>query len=82
MSFFKKNLKNLSYPKSQVFCFFKSARRVCYHLYFNLIKTAHKDGFCSFELKNSEVIENSSKAPLNSCPLKCLYLGKNSFQFH
>ena len=38
--------------------------------------------FCIFEPKNCEVIEKSSKAPLNFSPLKCTYLGKNSFQYH
>ena len=32
--------------------------------------------FCIFEPKNCEVIENSSKAPLNFSPLKCKYLAK------
>ena len=29
-----------------------------------------------FEPNNCEVIENSSKAPLNFSPLECTYLGK------
>ena len=36
--------------------------------------------FAFFEPKNREVIENSSKTPLNFSPLQCTYLGKNSFQ--
>ena len=54
----------------QVFgVFFKLARRVYYHLYFNLIKkTAIKTLIflqkLIFEPKHCEVIENSSKAQL------------------
>ena len=40
-----------------------------------------KIDFCIFEPKNREVIENSSKPPLNFSPLQCTYLGKNSFLF-
>ena len=40
-----------------------------------------KVDFCIFEHKNREVIENSSKTPLNFTPLQCTYLGKNSFQY-
>ena len=75
---------------SNVWCvFFKAARPVCNHLYLILIKTALKTliffkkmFFCIFNPKNREVIENSSKTPLNFCPLQCTYLGKNSFQYH
>ena len=35
-----------------------------------------------FEPKHPEVIENTSEAPLNLSPLKCIYRGKNSFQRH
>ena len=41
-----------------------------------------KVDFCIFGPKNLEVIENSSKTPLNFSPLQCTYLGKNSFQYH
>ena len=74
---------------SSVWCFFKSTRQVCNHLYLNSIKTALKTriffkkiDFCIFEPKNREVIENSSKTPLNFSPLQCTYLGENSFQYH
>ena len=40
-----------------------------------------KVAFCIFEPKNREVIGHSSKAPLNSSPLLCTYLGKNSFKY-
>ena len=40
-----------------------------------------KVDFCIFEPKIREVIENSSKTPLNFSPLQCTYLGKNSFQY-
>ena len=56
--------------------------------HFNSIKTAlnayflQKVDFCIFEPKNRELIENSSKAPLNCNPLECTYLGKISFQYH
>ena len=56
--------------------------------HFNWIKTAMnayfllKVDFCIFEPKNRELIENSSKAPLNCNPLKCTNFGKNSFQYH
>ena len=64
--------------------FFKSARRVCNHLNFNSIKkklfpkriSSSKGCFLNFEPNNCEVIENSSKAPLNFSPLKCTYLGE------
>ena len=59
-----------------VWCFFKSTRQVCNHLYLNLIKTAlqtliffKKLIFAFFEPKNREVIENFSKTPLNFSPL-------------
>ena len=38
--------------------------------------------FCIFEPKNREVIENSSKTPLNFSSLQYTYLDKKSFQFH
>ena len=41
-----------------------------------------KVDFCIFEPKNREVIENASKAPLSFSLLQCIYLGKNSFQYH
>ena len=41
-----------------------------------------KVDFCIFEPKNREVIENSSKTPLNFSPLQCTYLGKISIQYH
>ena len=41
-----------------------------------------KFNFCIFEPKNREVIENSSKTPLNVSSLQYTYLGKNSFQYH
>ena len=41
-----------------------------------------KFDFCTFEPKNCEVIENSSKTPLNISSLQYTYLGKNSFQYH
>ena len=69
--------------------FFKSARRVESPILQFEKKTALKKAyflqkfdFCIFEHKNCEVIENSSEAPLNLSPLKCTYLGKNSFQYH
>ena len=72
---------------SSVWCFFKSTRQVCNHLYLNLKKLHSKRLFylkklifAFFEPKNREVIENSSKIPLNFSPLQCTYLGKNSFQ--
>ena len=74
---------------SSVLIFFKSTRQVCNHLYLNLIKTALKTLiffknliFAFFEPKNREVIENSSKTPLNFGSLQYTYLGKNSFQYH
>ena len=41
-----------------------------------------KFNFCIFEPKNREVIENSSKTPLNFSSLQYTYLGKHSFQYH
>ena len=41
-----------------------------------------KVDFCIFEPKNREVIENSSKTPLNISSLQYTYLGKTSFQYH
>ena len=41
-----------------------------------------KVDFCIFEPQNREVIENSSKTPLNFSQLQCTYLGENSFQYH
>ena len=41
-----------------------------------------KFDFCIFEPKNREVIENSSKTPLNFSSLQYTYLGENSFQNH
>ena len=41
-----------------------------------------KFDFCIFEPKNREVIENSSKTPLNFSSLQYTYLDKNSFQYH
>ena len=41
-----------------------------------------KVDFCIFEIKTCEVIENSSKTPLNLSALQCSYLGKNSFLYH
>ena len=41
-----------------------------------------KFDFCIFEPKNRELIENSSKTPLNFGSLQYTYLGKNSFQYH
>ena len=84
--FLKKPLKYVISKNSSIWCFlFKSARWVCYHLDINLIKTAikmlQKVEFCIFEPKNCDVIENSSKTLLNFSPLKCTYLGKNSFQY-
>ena len=38
-----------------------------------------KVDFCIFEPRNREVIENSSKTPLNFSPLQCTYLGENHF---
>ena len=74
---------------SAIRCFSKSTREVCNHLCLNSIKTALKNAYflqkvdvCIFEPKNREVIENSSKPPLNFKPLQCTYLGKNSFQYH
>ena len=72
-----------------MFGVFKSARRVNNYLNINLRKTAlktlnllKKNDFSIFEPQNCQVIENSSKAPLNFSPLECTYLGKNSFQYH
>ena len=63
-----------------------SARSVFNHLYFILKKNVlkilvflKKIVLCNFEPKNCEMIENSSKAPLNFSPLKFTYLGKNYF---
>ena len=39
-----------------------------------------KFDFCIFEPKNCEVIEKTSKAPINFSPFKCTYLSENSFQ--
>ena len=41
-----------------------------------------KVDFCIFEPKNREVIEKSSKTPLNFSTLQCTHLGKISFQYH
>ena len=41
-----------------------------------------KIDFCKFNPKNFEVKENCSKTPLNFRPLKCTYIGKNSFRFY
>ena len=41
-----------------------------------------KFDFCIFNQKNFEVKVNCSKTPLYVCPLKCTYIGKNSFQFY
>ena len=41
--FFETNLKkSVISTNSSIWCFFKLTRRVCYHLYFNWIKTAIK----------------------------------------
>ena len=72
---------------SSVWCFFKSTRQICNHLCLKSIKTALKTLiflkkwiFALFYPKNREVIENSSKTPLNFRPFQCIYLGKYSFQ--
>ena len=68
--------------------FFQSTRQVCNDLYLNLKNCTQnanflqKVDFCIFEPQNREVIENSSKTPLNFSPLQCTYLGENSFQYH
>ena len=41
-----------------------------------------KFDFCIFEPKNREVIENSSKTPLNFSSLLYTYMGKHSFQYN
>ena len=41
-----------------------------------------KVDFCISEPKTCEVIDNSSKTPLNFSPLQYTYLGKNSYQYH
>ena len=70
------------------FFFFKSSRQVCNRLYFNSIKLhskrlfSSKKWFSHFWTQNCEEIENSSKAPLSLSPLKCTYLGENTFQYH
>ena len=86
---FLKIIKNLSQANCQVFGVFQ-VDWACLQssvLEFR-IKTALKTLsffkkliFCIFELKNCEMIENSSKTPLNFSPLQCTYLGKNSFQY-
>ena len=38
--------------------------------------------FCIFEPQNHEVMENSSKTPLNVSSLQYTYLGKKYFQYH
>ena len=73
--------------KFKCLLFFKSARRVCNLLYFNLLKTSIKTliflfFFCIFKSQTLEVIESSSKASLNFRPLKFTYWGINSFQYH
>ena len=69
--------------------FFKSTKQVCNHLYLNLIKTALKTLiffkkliFALLNPKDREVIEDSSKTPLNFSALQYTYLGKNLFQYH
>ena len=71
---FKKNHKKCHQQKIQAFGVFKSARQVCNLLYFTSTKE-----FCIFEPKITEVIENSSKAPLNFSQFQCTYLDKNHF---
>ena len=70
--FYKNHKKSVITKNFSVWCFFKSARRVCNQspvLQFDKNSTQNayflqKDEFCIFEHKNREVIENSSKAPL------------------
>ena len=87
--FLKKHKKICHKQKVKFLVFFKSTRRVCIQLYLYLDKNCtqnafflQKDDFCIFEPKNREVIENSSKTPVNNSPLQCIYLGKNSFQYY
>ena len=76
---FKKIIK-----KQNVKSFFLSNQldRLVITSHFNSIKTVlnayflQKVDFLHYEPKNRELIENSSKAPLNCSPLKCTYLGK------
>ena len=87
---FQKIHKNSVISKiSSVSCFFKSTRQVlqspvlefdknCTHNAYFLQKV----DFYIFEPKSREVIENSSKTPLNFSPLQCTYLGKKIFQYH
>ena len=86
---FLKIIKNLSQANCQVFGVFQVDwaclqspvlefdKNCTQNTYFR-----QKVDFCIFELKNHEMIENSSKTPLNFSPLQCTYLGKNSFQYH
>ena len=60
--------------QSPVLEFDKNCTRNAYFL--------QKIDFCIFEPENREVIENSSKTPLNLSSLQYIYLGKNSFQYH
>ena len=69
--FFQVDLVDLQLP---VLEFDKNCTQNAYFL--------QKIDFCIFEPKNREVIENSPKTPLNFSPLKCTYLGENSFQYH
>ena len=89
-STFKNSYKICHKQNVKCLVVFKSTRQVCNHMYLNSIKKTElktliffkKVDFCIFELKNREVIENSSKTSLNFCPLQCTYLGKYSFQYH
>ena len=74
---------------SSVWCFFKSTSQVCKSPVLEFDKNCtlnayflQKVDFCIFEPKIREVIENSSKTPLNFSSLQSTYLGKNSFQYH
>ena len=42
LSILKNSLKSVISNMSSVWCFFKSTRHICNHLYLNSIKTAHK----------------------------------------
>ena len=88
ISFLKNNHKKPSPSKIQGLCVFSSGldgfeitctsiRKKCTQNPYFL----HKFDFCIFEPKNCDVINNSSKAPLNFSPYQCtyMYLGKNHF---
>ena len=83
LSIFKKIIKNLSKAKCQVFDVFQVDKAGLQSPVLEFDKNCTQNGyfrqklnFCIFEPQNCEVIENSSKTPLNFSSLHYTYLGK------